>query len=140
MIILIIQIILLNYLIIQILLLIIININNFIIYFQINLQIKIITNINIGFIFNDDKLDNFAYILEDNPREHLGILWKTNKFGSKYFYVSFIDPVSGLFKLNDTNNANLMNLFKIKQFTKYGQYTIFNLRNYPVISYNNMTK
>lgn len=95
--------------------------------------------INIGFTFHDDKFDNYAYILEDNPREHLGILWKTNKIGSKYFYVSFIDPASGLSKLgNNTDNTDLMRYFQFKYFSKYGQYPILNLRDYPVISYNNM--
>lgn len=84
--------------------------------------------LEINFKYIDNKLDNFAYVLSDNPIKHLDKNWKNNKIGDKYFYVYIIDWDSGLFELS--NDIYYMNRIidefngNLQYYTKYGQYNM----------------
>jgi hypothetical protein len=77
---------------------------------------------NIGLEYTDNKLDNFAFNLHNDKITHLGVDWKNNKIGDKYFYISIIDWSSGLFNSDD----DILNQFNspINQYSKYGQYNL----------------
>lgn len=52
--------------------------------------------IKIGYDYNDNKYDNYGYILNDTPDDEL-----TPKIFDKYLHVYFLDWNSGLINLND---------------------------------------
>lgn len=45
----------------------------------------------LGYAYNDNKLDNFAYILSDNKIDHLNMTWNKNIYLGKYLYIYCID-------------------------------------------------
>jgi len=83
-----------------------------------------------GYEYADRKLDNFGITIESANRSHLGIEWKNNQFGDKFFFIYVIDPESGLFEKDD--------VYSIKRsveyfsgglsYSKYGQYYFENLQ------------
>lgn len=88
--------------------------------------------------YNDDKLDNYGYILSDFNSEHLGVQWKNNKIEDKYFFITLLDWSSGLtnqpFQLND-----LLDSFNFCKFRKYGQKDILKVIDKILPNYDSDT-
>jgi len=95
-----------------------------------------------NYYYRDMKYDNFAYVLEDERRKHLGIDWNNNKFDNRYFYVYLLDWDSGLeistedfYKVIYSKEIqDLYNLKNIKRISIHGQYSINNIQG-PLIRY-----
>jgi hypothetical protein len=58
--------------------------------------------------YRDQKFDNYAYSLEDNDIEYMGIGWKQrNRYQSKYFYIHILDWDSGLFPIENERDIEM---------------------------------
>jgi hypothetical protein len=88
-----------------------------------------------GYFYEDFKLDNFGYIITDEPESHLGKKWTNSKFLDKYYKIYCIDWDSGFVKVNDTSKGQVLELYntKLSNFGKYGQYSAIKI-GYPLIT------
>jgi hypothetical protein len=87
--------------------------------------------IKLGFEYNDNKYDNYAYDLLDYKKNYLEINWSNNKFNNINFYIHIIDWDSGLFKIEQDEEEikwsqdKLIRYFNNTElFSIHGQYSL----------------
>jgi len=100
--------------------------------------------IEVGYIYEDNKFDNYGFTLSDKNEKHLGVTWENNKIGDKYFFIRLLDWGSGLFKIEKKEKQekeyNVVKQYNsnFQNFSKYGQYNSNTISNYQYI--NSMEK
>jgi hypothetical protein len=94
------------------------------------IKLKLIL-IGLGYSYEDNKFDNYGYILSDEVIK--GDFRESNvpKIFDKYLYIFFIDPDSGLEKISDDNDLEIKQL-RIKEDINNGMKYFMANGQYPI--------
>ena len=96
----------------------------------------------LNYKYKDNKFDNYGYILSNEPKINDYRTSNVPKIFDQYFYIYILDPDSGLYKIEDSNDLEVEKKWLIedvnegmKKYSIFGQYNITRI-NSSVINSN----
>ncbi len=99
----------------------------------------------LNYYYDDNKFDNYGYILSNEPKINDYRTSNVPKIFDKYFYIYILDPESGLYKIEDSNDLedetqNVIEQVNIgmKNYSIFGQYSITRINSSVINPYINI--